>query len=1034
MPGLLTPQRALARQVQINNSGHVLANYKDINTNPIQHYLRRITGIDTSTIIAASALSPFNDFSSIFDDSFAMNGDGEAVFVAQTGTNTPTLRSGERPIFSTLSPATGIFVAPAIDEFGDIAVRAGSSTSSPLLLYSYNFGTSTMIANTASGFTSIGQSPGISTYFADVIVFYGVLNQAGATAIGTNPGPGIFASIETDKKKTTRRIIRLTGRLIEDNNASGGNDDGICDAGETCIQGELGFNQAGNPIFFTGYDSISRIGVAHQSVGAPGIEDDIFVTSFWAVPNIASDRPERPFSNQEGIWTVTTQIKRIGGVLKEQVGVALPVIQYGDVVNGRTITQLGVYDPIASVRDTPSINDIPGGHRLAFYAGSNTGNMIIRASRENDVPVIFIPGVGGSSLSEKAGNVLTERYPGGFNPSNFERLSLAPGQTNNIVATDALRSVTILGFTEHVYDNLLEEFVTTAGLVEYQVGNDPEKRTLNGCDRAQGFNQPNLFVFAYDWRKSNGENAIALEEYVKCIQRFYPATKVDIVAHSMGGLLARRYIEAYPESHSVRKMISLGSPFLGAPKSVYVMETGDFFPLVANMYSGINLQMKTAKSVFKNLVPYLRGPQELLPSKAYFDLGGLPFSENTDFNGDGQLTTYNYQTMRDAFNSRYSTLPYEANHIFHQGGQDDWRQDSSGVEYHHIFGHQIEPQTPNQIVPIKKIVLQNSQPRFKFKIINDVGDGTVPVLSAERNENGINLNAQGVVPEAIFPEPNEAEDDDDVSHNGMLKNERVQAKIFSFLGLTEPSPRFVTKSGKKMKLTPSGINQRERNYLTIDGVDRLEITDDLGNTNTPLGNGLELKIPNVTHEASEYEGVQTHTVGLTTLRQYTVKFVTGTVTIDIDLVRGIGNASPNHLVRYVDLELPPNVECLLTINGQDMQDLRYDPNGDGTYDTVVPAHVRVTGTAAQDVTAPAVTLTYSKRTSSGRVITINALDTESGVQTIYYRVGETGSFKIYDGPFVMSVITEKVIEAFADDNVGNRSSPIRAVIPDFHTW
>lgn len=77
------------------------------------------------------------------------------------------------------------------------------------------------------------------------------------------------------------------------------------------------------------------------------------------------------------------------------------------------------------------------------------------------------------------------------------------------------------------------------------------------------------------------------------------------------------------------------------------------------------------------------------------------------------------------------------------------------------------------------------------------------------------------------------------------------------------------------------------------------------------------------------------------------------------------------------------------------------------------------------------TVTYSKRTSSGRVITINAADTQSGVGTVYYRIGETGSFKVYEGPFSVSVITEKVIEAFADDNVGNRSSPIRVVVPKF---
>jgi hypothetical protein len=95
---------AVARQVYLNNSGQVLTNFFTF-AGSARHYLRRITGVETSTLVASSDPS-FNDFSSILDNSFAMNGDGESVFIAQTGTGTPTLRSGERPVFSTLSPAT----------------------------------------------------------------------------------------------------------------------------------------------------------------------------------------------------------------------------------------------------------------------------------------------------------------------------------------------------------------------------------------------------------------------------------------------------------------------------------------------------------------------------------------------------------------------------------------------------------------------------------------------------------------------------------------------------------------------------------------------------------------------------------------------------------------------------------------------------------------------------------------------------------------------------------------------------------------
>lgn len=1041
---------AVARQVHLNNSGHVLTNFFTF-AGSARHYLRRITAVETSTILASSDPS-FNDFSSILDNSFAMNGDGESVFIAQTGTGTPTLRTGERPVFSSLSPATGILTAPAISDFGDIVARAGSTTGSPLRLYNYSFGTPTIIASAADGFTSIGQSPGISTYFANVIVFYGVLNQAGADAIGTNPGPGIFASIEVDKKKKSRRIVRLTGRLIEDNAASGGNDDGVCDGGETCIQGELGFNQAGNPIFFSGYDSLSRVAVAHQSVGAAGIEDDIFVVSFAAAPNIANDRPERPFSNQFGIWTITTQIKRIGGVLKEQVAVALPVVQYGDVIDGRTITELGVYDQIASVRDTPSTNDIPGGHRLAFYAGSNTGNMIIRANQIIEPPVIFIPGILGSRLSEVSGSTQTERWPGLnlFLLSNLNRLP--PSANANIVATDVIRYL-LPGNLKPVYGPLLET-LSGAGLVEYQVDGKPERREFQGCDIAQKINSPRLFVFAYDWRKSNAENVGKLKEYVQCIQRIYPSTKVDLIAHSMGGLLGRRYIISNPGNHSVRKFISIGSPFLGATEALQVAETGR--PKMLDGILSRRVPRQLGPDVIRRIAQESAAVHELFPSAGYFSLGGRPLAEKTfDINGDGAVPqVYEYFDTFDFYNSRFLGSVYSTNQAFHGfTGQDDWRMDSSNVEYHQLFGVQNRRRTIEKLIAERKARRPISLTRFdfSFRAERGAGDGTVPRLSAERCQtfgcaSGTNFNVPNGTLVGYFAE-SEAQNSL-YEHLGLVSAPEVQTRIFNTLDLDSArSPLSRTTKVKNMEVVimDKGVHKAateppmaESYYVSVVGTERLEITDHLGNTNTPIGDaGFELSVPGVGYSGGIYSEpvhIGYHDLDLPANEgSYTIKFRTGSDSIDIEVLKGTDNTSPNLAVRYIDLDLPPNVDCIMTFNPQGVPDLAYDSNGDGTFDTVVPAHVRVSGTAAQDVTAPAVTLTYSKRTGSGRVITINASDTESGVKTVYYRVGETGNFKIYEGQFHVSVITGKVIEAFADDNVGNRSSPIRVVVPDFHT-
>ena len=244
-----------------------------------------------------------------------------------------------------------------------------------------------------------------------------------------------------------------------------------------------------------------------------------------------------------------------------------------------------------------------------------------------------------------------------------------------------------------------------------------------------------------------------------------------------------------------------------------------------------------------------------------------------------------------------------------------------------------------------------------------------------------------------------------------------------------PSYEYKANSGLDIgSLRPA---ETEAYYVTISGVERLAISDELGNTNIPVGDmGFELAVPGVSYFGGTYGDAVTvanHGISMPADEgEFTVKFRTGSDSLDIEILKGVGNEAPNLAIRYIDLELPSDVECILTFSPKGVPDLRYDSNRDGTFDTLVPPTIRATGAAALDVTAPSVRIKYT-----GRLITIEATDTESGVGTIYYRIGESGSFRIYTDPFLLSATTPEVVEAFADDNVGNRSSPIRVVVPAF---
>lgn len=164
------------------------------------------------------------------------------------------------------------------------------------------------------------------------------------------------------------------------------------------------------------------------------------------------------------------------------------------------------------------------------------------------------------------------------------------------------------------------------GYVEYEVNDMETRRTRTGCDVSrQSGRHPTLFVFAYDWRYSIDFNAQKLSEYVGFIQEFYLGTKVNIIAHSMGGHVALRYILEYGGDLTVKKLIAFGTPWLGLPQ------------ILSTMLTGVWPNVPINPDIVKDLVVYFDGPHQLLPSARYFDTTPyIPLREiRWDLNNNG---------------------------------------------------------------------------------------------------------------------------------------------------------------------------------------------------------------------------------------------------------------------------------------------------------------------------------------------------------------------------------------------------------------
>ncbi len=150
------------------------------------------------------------------------------------------------------------------------------------------------------------------------------------------------------------------------------------------------------------------------------------------------------------------------------------------------------------------------------------------------LPVIIIPGIIGSELVNKDTNDVVWF---GIRRSNTDDLRL-PISTNiaenrdNLVPRDILRGVKLFAFLPEIeiYERLANTLETTGG---YKEGKwDAPTET--------GF-EDTYYVFPYDWRRDNVENARLLirrlDELKAKLKK--PNLKFNIIAHSMGGLVAR---------------------------------------------------------------------------------------------------------------------------------------------------------------------------------------------------------------------------------------------------------------------------------------------------------------------------------------------------------------------------------------------------------------------------------------------------------------------------------------------------------------
>ena len=227
-------------------------------------------------------------------------------------------------------------------------------------------------------------------------------------------------------------------------------------------------------------------------------------------------------------------------------------------------------------------------------------------------PVIFVPGILGTEI--KRGDELLWVDPLALTASISDEFLDEIQFNSNLFAIN--QELSLAGVIKKKNIPLYWDYDYTQGLTN--------EFTAQGYDVNEGSESQTFYTFPYDWRygasgvypkpKETGQmdvtNSVLLGRKIEELAKISPTGKVDVIAHSLGGLVAKKYVLENGDP-KIGKLVFLGVPNLGAPLAGRGLITGTDFGVF-----GLNPQ--ELKKISQNMP----AAYDLLPAKNYFSAKG----------------------------------------------------------------------------------------------------------------------------------------------------------------------------------------------------------------------------------------------------------------------------------------------------------------------------------------------------------------------------------------------------------------------------
>jgi pimeloyl-ACP methyl ester carboxylesterase len=137
-------------------------------------------------------------------------------------------------------------------------------------------------------------------------------------------------------------------------------------------------------------------------------------------------------------------------------------------------------------------------------------------------------------------------------------------------------------------------FLMELGLQGFAVGDGQVPGVMDTGSLSDPFKRTN----------SIAQNAVILGEYIDEVQKVTSAEKVDLLVHSMGGMISRYYLDRVMTEDDVAQLIILGTPMAGSACSILPASLGMMLPATLEIQPGYMVNVFNQQIVKRQGVPF----------------------------------------------------------------------------------------------------------------------------------------------------------------------------------------------------------------------------------------------------------------------------------------------------------------------------------------------------------------------------------------------------------------------------------------------